>query len=347
MKTKRLSFRQGMALLWCAQLGPAAELLPGEAGGVGILSVLVLGMIAAAVGLVVGRLCREGEGLAGALAGSLGCWSLYLYIIWCVLLLALRLHLAAGRLLDTGERDGSGWFFLLVLAGLALWIGCGQIDALGRTGEIVLGVLTVTGGVVLLLALPQIKGKNLLSCLNFQSGWVREAMGNAGNVLGCGLFAAFLVDPEERDRRRWLRWTTAGSLVLAAAQSIVLGCFGPRLAASLEKPFFHLAKGVGVRGAFQRVESLVAALWTFGDLILLAGVLWAARRIVKRINPGTDDRKAAVGVLVLAAAAALIFGKEQRLVELAQSLVPVSSLVLGLGVPLGSLSVKIVRAGRK
>lgn len=341
MKEKRLSFRQGMALLWCAQLSAVTERLPGTGGGAGILAVLLLGAAVSALGLTTGRLYREDGGLAGALERRLGRWCLYVYLVWGVLLLALRLRLASARLLDTGERDGGGWFFLLVLAALALWIGCGKLDALGRMGELVLGILAVTGGVVLLLALPQVKGENLLSCVNIPEDGLQAGLGAAAGVLGCGLFTAFLLEPEERDRGRWLRWTAAGSLLLAAAQGIVLGCFGPKLAASLDNPFHHLAKGVGVKGAFQRVEGIAAALWTFGDLVLLAGILWAIRRLITRSVPGADGRRGALAATLLALAGAGMLGRGEKLAELVEkTVVPVGSLVLGMGVPLTSLAIR-------
>ena len=61
------------------------------------------------------------------------------------------------------------------------------------------------------------------------------------------------------------------------------------------------AKSVGVEGAFQRVESLVAAVWSFSDLILLAGLLQGMKRIVGVLLPKASPHLSLIhifGVLV-------------------------------------------------
>ena len=54
-----------------------------------------------------------------------------------------------------------------------------------------------------------------------------------------------------------------GCLLLALSQFVILGSLGATLAGRLDSPFFTLAKSVGVEGAFQRVESVITALWTW------------------------------------------------------------------------------------
>lgn len=41
----------------------------------------------------------------------------------------------------------------------------------------------------------------------------------------------------------------------------------------MDTPFFMMVKGVGVEGAFGRVESVVIALWVLADLALLTLLL--------------------------------------------------------------------------
>ena len=47
------------------------------------------------------------------------------------------------------------------------------------------------------------------------------------------------------------------------------GNFGPGLTARMDTPFFMMVKGIGIEGTFQRVESVIIALWVFSDLALL------------------------------------------------------------------------------
>ena len=83
---------------------------------------------------------------------------------------------------------------------------------------------------------------------------------------------------------------------------VINGCFGPALAQSLSSPFFSLAKSVGVEGAFQRVESVVAALWIFADLGMAAVLLYAIQDIWKRLYKRGGLR----GILIAVGAAGLL-----------------------------------------
>lgn len=344
MERETLSFRQLMALLWAGLLGPAAELLPGDsaqAGGVGALGVLAAGVVLAAAGGVLWRLAQPAGSLAAGLRDSLGnCLGnicLLIYIVWGEVLLTIRLRLSAQRLLGSGERDGTIWFFLIVLAAMALWMARGHLGALGRTAELMFASLLIGAGAVLILALLQIRGNNLMA------RWTWSGQGAAGllrpglGVLGYGIFAGFLIQPQNMKTpgRSWLKSTAAGCLLLAGAQLVILGCFGPELTQRLDSPFFQLAKSVGVKGAFQRVESVIVAVWTFSDLILLAGILWAVRRIAAELWPKAPPKAVVTMAVLPAAAAALaLFGERIPAQGAAEWLLPGGNLLFGLGIPL-------------
>ena len=329
-----LSFRQLAALLWCALLAPAAELLPGAGGKLGALAVPSL----AAVGAVLaasGLLCARAAGASGLARGLLdsfgrpaGTVVLLIYMVWGELLLVLRLALASRRLLGAGERDGTLWFFLAVLAAMALWMSRGRLGAVGRTAELMFLALAVTGGAVLLLALPQTRGINLLPRTDWSARSAAEAALPGLEAFSWGVFAPFLFQQDgERHTGAWLRWTALGCLALAGAELVILGNFGAALTGLLEAPFFQLAKSVGVEGAFQRVESVVSALWTFSDLCLLSGILWMMRRGAEALRPGIGSQTAAAAVLPAAGTRPWVLDELRRLL-------PAGGAVLGLAVPL-------------
>ena len=122
--------------------------------------------------------------------------------------------------------------------------------------------------------------------------------------------------------------------MLTAAQWIILGSLGPALALRLDNPFFTLAKSVGVEGAFQRVESVIIALWTFADLAMAGVLLFALRAVLARegLNPGRE-RGWAAALLVLAAVLALAAFPRQTAQQINRMVVPWGNLVLGLIVP--------------
>ena len=150
-REKELSMTQLMALVWLADLAPAAQLLrtSAEVGGAGgwLSPLLALPVLAALGGLMGWAAGREGlaEKLRRGLGPVLGRGVLFLYIGWAALLAGRRLGQCALRLSEGGSRDGSAWFFLGVMALTALWMVRGSLAALGRTAQILLAILAAAG----------------------------------------------------------------------------------------------------------------------------------------------------------------------------------------------------------
>ncbi len=350
MERDTLSMRQLMAILWAGLLGPAAELLPGtaaRAGGAGGLGLAAVGGLMLLSGWILWQLTQGSgslaQGFLDAFGGLLGKAILFIYMIWCQLLLTVRLRQSAQRLLSGGQRDGAPWFFILVLTLMALWMARGRLGAFGRAGELMFVGLAVTGGVVLALALLQVRGENLMGTWKWSGNAMRDLILPGGSVLGYGIFAAFLMQPKEMRAvgGKWAGWTVLGCLALILAQTIALAVFGPELTRRLPSPFFQLAKGVGVEGAFQRIESVVAAVWTFSDLILLGGLLWAVRKIVRVLCPKVPGHSvvtasALAGVVVSVA----LFGEKISVNAVTDWGLPVGSLILAVGVPLLAIITK-------
>ena len=342
---QRISHTQLTALIWAAMLAPAAELLPAitlPAGGKGawLAPVAAIPLVLLS-GELLGRLSREGglaRGLCHRLGPVLGGGTLLIYMVWALVLLALRLRLCAQRLLSTGYRDGALWYFLLAVAAVALWLGVGHLPALARTGQIFLAILLVTGGIVLLLSLGRVRPERVLPLWLEDVGPVLVSGLPAAGALGWGIWGAFLagqLKPAE-GRGRWYGrfWGAGGCLLLALAQWVVLGNLGPALAGRLDDPFFALAKSVGIEGAFQRVESVIVAVWTLADLILAALLLFSLRKGAECVPLFKErDRQTAATALLLAVVLALGLFSRERAVRWSREVVPWVNLLLALGIP--------------
>jgi len=186
--------------------------------------------------------------------------------LWMELLVVLRLGLCARRMLVAGERDGAVWYFLLTLSALALWIGSGRLAALGRAGQIFLVLLLAAGGMVLALALPRIRADRILPLWTQDAGPILRAGLSAAGSLCWAVLPMLLLPAMERKGKNILFWGAGGCALLTLAQVVILGNLGTGLSAQSESAFFALTKSVGIEGAFQRVESVVAALWMLSDL---------------------------------------------------------------------------------
>ena len=307
-----ISQTQLCALLWAALLAPAAELFPAVtlpwAGREAWLTTLLAFPVLAGAGWVLAHAGWRRGGLPQTILAGFGPVAgrgiLILYMVWGECLLALRLRLCAQRLLASGERDGSLWFYLPVAALLALWMARGKLAAFARAGQVLLAVVVTAAAVVLGLALFQVCPEHLLPL------WWQDALPVLGGtlpacgVLGWGMFAAFLVgetEPAKHARRDWLIWSGAGCVLLSLEQLVVVGNLGSALAQRLHSPFFALAKSVGVEGAFQRVESIVAALWIFGDLALLGVILFALWELARTVWPRAGQKTVSTAAVLLAA----------------------------------------------
>lgn len=345
MKDDKISRTQLMALLWAGVLAPAAELLPALLlPGVGAGAWLAVVLAAPAVlagGWLMGSLAGR-EGLAKYMVGRLGQWAgraaLTLYIIWGLFLLSLRLRLCAQRLLSSGERDGALWFFLLSVAAVLLWMGRGRLAAFARAGQLFLTALLITAGVVLGLSLFQARPERLFPLWWDEAGPLLRAALSAAGVMGWGLFFPFLMgdvrDQGENKNWHWLFWGLGGALLLAAAQAVILGNLGVGLSARLDNPFFALAKSVGVEGAFQRVEGVVASLWVFADLSMGGALVFAIRAIAAETFPKKAAPWISWGTVLLGTiGAAALFPAFGTAEDWNRRLVPMGNLILGLLLP--------------
>ena len=158
-----------------------------------------------------------------------------------------------------------------------LWVCCPPVAQQAQAGQFVnlkaegfflrrpISVCEIRPQEGLIRLVFQVRGENLLPVWWTDLPAAARAAGPVLGVLCYGSFAGFFLDcvaAGERARRPvWLRWTLGGCAALAAMQLVVVGSFGAPLTARLEIPFITLAKSIGVEGAFQRVEGLVAAVW--------------------------------------------------------------------------------------
>lgn len=337
MEHKGISKGQYGALLWAGALAPVVELLPAVTLPVAKKGAWLAPLVAAVVLLPFFFKVRKlGGSILGAktqLGNVVGSGFLLVYLLWLELLLTLRLGLCARRMVLSGERDGSVWFFLLVLAALAGWMAGGTLPAFGRAGQLYLTVLVLTGGLVLGLSLPQLRIDRLLPLWKEDVLPVLQAGVPAAAALLWSILPMLCLPPEEPDGKGgMLFWGVGGCLVLGGMQAILLGNLGTALAGRSEYAFFTLTKSVGVEGAFQRVESVVAALWLLCDLTLCVTLLFALGRLGGILFPGIRPKWTVWGALSIALWGAWVWCGRGELLEVwNQSWVLAGNLALGFG----------------
>ena len=360
MQKDNLSMRQLLVLLFVALLSPAIRVLPGEtaavageAGWLSSVAAILPALLLCWVFLsLLGRF-QEGTGLGEAiervLGKVLGKALLLIYLLWGLVLLCVNTRLFGQRFLSTGYRNSSLWLFIVGLLAVVLWMAWGKLSAFARAGEVFYLILALTLGAVLLFAFFNVEKENVFPV------WIKDIKPVLWSgvpvlgVLGYAVFGAFLggqVKHMGGDRGRAMRWTAAFCLVLTALQFINLGNFGPALIARMEQPFFMMVKAIGVQGAFQRVESVVIALWALSDVVFIGLLTFACCGISRQLFHLKEGKHAAPVVTVLALGGSLLLFRDAFQVDrFAQSVVLAGNLVLGFAVPLVLLGVAALRKG--
>lgn len=356
MPNDKVSLRQLLALLFAGLLSPAVAALPGETAaaagsGAWLAPLFALPVILAVCWVVwaIFRMLPGDAGLAEALEAAFGAVAgriaTGVYLLWCLFILVYQARLYGQRLIVAGYREASFGFFLAALLGLALWLGLGKLAAFARAGEIFcMALLAALLGAVF-FSIYNVKITYVLPL------WVEDAPGIAASavpvfrVLSYAVFAAFLggrVTRRASDVRRSVRWTIAFCAVIMLLLLTILGQFGPKLTAVMEAPFFKMVEGIGIRGAFQRLEAVAAALWALSDLTLIGLLLFSCRFMLASLFRLKKSNLTVVPVVLITFFGALAFSYAPQLAETAAVIGQIGSIILSFGaLPLVLLALRV------
>ena len=253
-----------------------------------------------------------------------------LFLLWGLFLLVINAARCARRLT---MAEGTPVFFSAVVLVLAVWMAAGGLPAFVRTCEIFyLAIAAGLAGIVILGGL-RVKPEYVLLFSREEVAQVPTVALFVLGIVSIGLYGLFLagsVTVRPGDRARVVRWTLIWFLVLALILFLIIGTFGAPLMEITQRPFFQMVSGLGLTGAFQRLEALVSALWMLGDVALLGLLLFGVKRLTAAVS-GQPERRWSV---VLAGALAFVGGEflagKKDLLQLSeQSLMPLGSLMMG------------------
>ncbi len=337
---------QLMAMVWTSVLALAVDILPRltahQSGAAGWLAPLAAIPAVLGVGYVLYRVTGRGQyGFAqvcrerlGPLAGRV---VLVVYMVWAVLLGAMRINMTAQRALLASSAGGGRRLLLWVITAMAAWLVWGKIAVFARTTVLLYRGVLVCLAAVLLLTVSQVHKENILPLWTQDAVPVfRSAVAVVGTV-SCGLYGIFIIDEVRMNKglvSGWVFRSLALCALLSGLLAAVIGAQGAELTGRLSDPFVTLSKHVGVEGAFQRVESLVCAVWLLADLVMIGLLLYAGRRIAARLWPALDGRLT-VGLLAAAMLCAAAVSPEGAAGarEFGEVWVPAAGLLLFAGVP--------------
>ncbi len=283
-----ISGRQTGAWCFCAVSVPAIL----TASRMGWGWALLAGAVAAAYFGLTGSLVPGGavdlaRETAAAFGRGPGRIVLALGGVFCVLALS-----------DTASRagaafpDGTAWLAgaaILLLAALANEKGafCAA-RACGALALILAGLYLITG----LSAAAQTEAKW------FQPwGTVRQSVTLLPSLLvPCCI--RYLPGRKEGTHGAWLAGLCLGPAAVAAITS---GCLSPRLAQSLEQPFYTVSQSLSVLDVMERFEPLVSAALLMGFFALASLLAAAAKAQLEKALPVLSGKRWTAGAVCLAA----------------------------------------------
>ena len=354
MDQDRVSLRQLLTLTFAALLSPAIRILPGrtaeiagEGGWLAAVAALpvLLGLCWVLFALLKGK--GLGQTALEVLGPVLGRVVMALYLLWGLFLLAANARLVALRFLTVSYRNAPLPLFLAALLAITFWLTIKPVRVLARAGEVFYLALAIGLGLSLAMGAFQMDPGRILPL------WGEDlpAMGAAAlpvlGLLGYVVFAAFLGDrviPRPGGRKKAMGWAVGLCLTLTALQAVCLGNFGPGLSIRMNTPFFMMVKGIGIAGTFQRVESVILALWGLAVLALLGLLAAACAAMVRTLLPVQGRKGVALPLVLLALAGALwLFPDAFFLTRTMERAALAGNLVMGFVLPLALLAIKKLR----
>lgn len=361
-----LSVTQFMILLWGSLFSPVMELLLSVVSDttprVGFLAPLLAFPFLLLSGYVLLSLSHTKEGLHHGLTQGtrpmLGLILLLVYLLWGILLLSLRLQLAALSFRSVGYKEGSFFFLLPVLALFVWWMAGTGLTSFARASTFFFAALVVMFLLVIGLSLSQVEWVYLLPVTTSDVLPLFQGMAGVLSILGYLIFATFFIGDvawgdSSTNHRTWVLWCVLACVSMSLFLLVATGTFGSALLQDMGDPFFQLAKGVRVEGGFQRVESLVAAVWTLADFLLMGVILrscaYCLEKILTQIKKKTWEQekhdKIILGIIVgISAMIALAF---PRLTSFSETWALFGNLVLGWVLPFGLFFIKKVLHSRR
>ncbi len=353
-KSNKLSFTQFLVFLWGATLAPVAESLISTttkvAGQGGFLSPLFAFPLLLIWGYLLSRLCHRDCGLAQGIQEIMGSFLgkvlLICYLFWGVFLLTIRLRVCVEGFLSVGYQEGSLLFLLPLLALFLLWMSGSSLGGFARSSTLYFGVLLLVFLGILLLALPEANTTGIFPL------WLPEFQGGLAGVLpvlgifGYQIFPCFFLGevifpvPPGKHGKNWAFWSLVACVLCSLLIFVAQGTFGVALIGELSQVFYQLSKGIGVDGAFQRIESLISALWTLAEFILIGLLLRGSTLCLQEIVGRRDLPGFSLVIVVISTVIALIYPEIHRN---HQELSLWGNLLFAWGIPLFLLLLKSLK----
>jgi hypothetical protein len=356
MKKNNISMRQMMTLLFIALVAVGAEVVPGISGAgaaIWLAPLLALLPVLLIIFLAFRNPAQElrtdlGEGLIKGLGSWFGRFTAFSFLLWGLVLLVINTARCARRVTVAG---GTPFIFSAIVLLLAGWMAAKKLPGFARACEvfyIVIGACLV--GIVLLAGI-RLRPDYILLFSREELRKVPEVALSLLGVASVGLYALFMagsITVRKGDAARCYRWAIALFVTFSILLILILGTFGAPLTEVMQRPFFQMVAGLGLTGAFQRLEALISALWMLGDVALLGLLLFSVKRLASCVSGRKESRWVVIFAGIVAfLGGELLAGREGLLQYSLEKVQPMGSLIVGAILTILFFAVKQVGKNNK
>lgn len=310
----KISPRQFIAIAFVGLLSPVVRRIPRSlimsSGSEAWLAPLMALPLCLGLVWLAGYLVRSGKGLGQLLEDSfgkvLGRILGGIVALWLVFYCGFLLRSGADRFVSTVYSDSAPWIFIIGMALLCLAAIVGSFSAIARWAMLFRPILLAVLVAVLLFGLTNCDFRGVLSVDSADLLPAAKSSLTVANTFALWFYLLFATGKVE-GRLRFgpaAVWTAALIGIVEIMCLACLGVFGTELTLKLNYPFFMLVRDVSIFDSIARMETLIIAVWTFADLVLLSMLLSLAVEQLRR-SLGLGGKKSLVSLLAVIAAAAL------------------------------------------
>ena len=241
----------------------------------------VLGLIAFLA--AVKRRCRAGEGLgelavrlSGARIGRLfGAVSAAWMAVYC----GFILRNGAERIVSAVYANAHAAPFLIITAAVCAVAACGELRWRARSAQAFFPLLALTVAAIIIFSMPNVRVERVWPPDVTRLAGTGQAALQSLNVMLTAAYGAFQfgqVSSSRRDIRSAAVWAAAAALISALMLVCIVGILGPKLAASVQFPFFAMIRNISAFRLIDRTEPLVVALWLITDYVFVSMLISSA-----------------------------------------------------------------------
>ena len=279
--------------------------------------------------------CREGEGLgelAVRLAGArLGRVFNAVSAAWMTLYCGFIFRSGAERLVSAVYANARTAPFLIITVAVCAAAACGELRWRARSAQLVFPLLALTVAAILVFSMPNVRVERVWPPNVTEPGGTALTALQSFNVMTTSAYGAFLfgeVVTSRGDLRKAAVWAAAAAAVSALMLVCIVGILGPKLAASVQFPFFAMIRNISAFRFIDRIEPLVVVLWMITDYVFVSMLMSSAAAAL-----GPAKKKTKTVCIAAAALAVSFFISEDAFSfsKTARKLVPTANLAYAAG----------------